>query len=69
MVKGKNTAGLDLPLPTSPVGVTKSELAYQAMRDGIVNGLLQAGDRLPSTRVLSQRWGVGRGTLEYVFER
>ena len=69
MVKGKNTAGLDLPLPTSPVGVTKSELAYQAMRDGIVNGLLQAGDRLPSTRVLSQRWGVGRVTLESVFER
>lgn len=33
------------------------------------NGLLQAEDRLPSTRLLAQRWGIARGTLEAVFER
>ncbi|MGE8362939.1 PLP-dependent aminotransferase family protein [Pseudomonas sp.] len=69
MGKGKFSSGVDLPLPVSAPGVTKQEQAYQAIRDAILNGLLQAADRLPSSRVLAQRWGVSRGTVESVFER
>lgn len=69
MGKGKLPSGVDLPLPMSSPGVTKQDRAYQAIRDAILKGLLQANDRLPSTRVLSKRWGVARGTLESVFER
>ncbi|CAD5108472.1 MocR-like pyridoxine biosynthesis transcription factor PdxR [Zestomonas carbonaria] len=69
MSKGKFSSGVDLPLPVNAPGVTKQERAYQAIRDAILNGLLQASDRLPSTRVLSQRWGIARGTVESVFER
>jgi GntR family transcriptional regulator/MocR family aminotransferase len=69
MSKGKATLALDLPLPAEGSAKTKQERAYQAIREAILNGLLQAEDRLPSTRVLAQRWGIARGTLESVFER
>ncbi|MGA6097359.1 PLP-dependent aminotransferase family protein [Stutzerimonas marianensis] len=69
MVKGKATLALELPLPEEGTANTKQERAYQAIREAILNGLLQAEDRLPSTRALAQRWGVARGTLESVFER
>jgi GntR family transcriptional regulator/MocR family aminotransferase len=51
------------------MAATKQERAYLAIRDAVLNGLVQAGDRLPSTRTLGQRWGIARGTLESVFER
>ena len=69
MGKGKITLTMELPLPTLGAAVTKHDRAYQAIRDAILNGLVHAADRLPSTRVLAQRWGIARGTLESVFER
>lgn len=69
MAKGKVTLAMELPLPAYGEAVTKQERAYLAIRDGILNGLLQAAERLPSTRELAQRWGIARGTLENVFER
>lgn len=69
MSKGKFTSGIDLPLPADTGGATKQERAYHALRDAILNGLLAATERLPSTRVLAQRWGIARGTVEGVFER
>lgn len=69
MGKGKTTSPLDLPLPAEGIAKTKQERAYRAIREAILNGLLQAEDRLPSTRLLAQRWGIARGTLEAVFER
>lgn len=69
MSKGKVTLGMELPLPVQGDAVTKQERAYLAIRDAILNGLLQSAERLPSTRVLAQRWGIARGTLESVFER
>jgi len=69
MSKGKFTSGIDLPLPVDGSGATKQERAYQALRDAILNGLLPGAERLPSTRVLAQRWGIARGTVETVFER
>lgn len=69
MAKGKFSSTVDLPLPVGAPGTTKQERAYQAIRDAILNGLLQSADRLPSTRTLAQRWGIARGTVESVFER
>jgi GntR family transcriptional regulator/MocR family aminotransferase len=69
MSKGRVTLAMELPLPTEGAAATKQERAYLAIRDAILNGLVQAGDRLPSTRTLGQRWGIARGTLENVFER
>ena len=69
MSKGKVTLALELPLPAHGTAATKQEGAYVAIRDAILGGLVHAGDRLPSTRTLGQRWGIARGTLENVFER
>ena len=69
MSKGKFTSGIDLPLPADTGVATKQERAYHALRDAILNGLLPAAERLPSTRVLAERWGIARGTVETVFER
>jgi GntR family transcriptional regulator/MocR family aminotransferase len=69
MGKGRVTSALELALPADTTAATKQERAYLAIRDAILNGLLQATDRLPSTRMLAQRWGIARGTLESVFER
>ncbi|VVP27076.1 PLP-dependent aminotransferase family protein [Pseudomonas fluorescens] len=69
MSKGRVTLVMELPLPAQGAAATKQERAYLAIRDAILNGLVQAGDRLPSTRTLGQRWGIARGTLENVFER
>lgn len=66
--KGKITSPLDLPLPAEGEAETKQERTYRGIREAILNGLPQAEDRLPSTRLLAQRWGIARGTLETVFE-
>jgi GntR family transcriptional regulator/MocR family aminotransferase len=68
-MKGKTPAAMDLPLPPEGNATTKQERAYLAIREAILNGLLHAGDRLPSTRELALRWRIARGTLETVFER
>ncbi|WP_192983803.1 PLP-dependent aminotransferase family protein [Pseudomonas sp. EggHat1] len=69
MGKGKKSSGLDLPMPLEALGLTKQERAYRSIRDAILNGLLQSGDRLPSSRVLAERWKIARGTVESVFDR
>jgi GntR family transcriptional regulator/MocR family aminotransferase len=68
MSKGRVTLVMELPLPAQGTAATKQENAYLAIRDAVLNGLVQAGDRLPSTRTLGLRWGIARGTLESVFE-
>lgn len=69
MGKGKLTLSIELPLPELGSAATKQERAYKAIRDAILNRLVHASDRLPSTRTLGLRWGIARGTLENVFER
>lgn len=69
MARGKTSTSIDLSLPAPGIAATKQERAYLTIRDGILNGLLQSAERLPSTRSLSLRWGMARGTLENVFER
>lgn len=56
-------------MPLENPGLTKQERAYRSIRDAILNGLLQSGDRLPSSRALAERWKIARGTVENVFDR
>lgn len=73
MARGKVGLSLDLPRPAALQGGadhgTKQAAAYAALRDAILQQLLPAGARLPSTRTLAARWGLSRGTLELVFDR
>ena len=68
MRRGKTAATLDLPRPDA-LDAGKQQGAYDALRAAILNRQLPAGSRLPSTRSLSERWLVSRGTLEAAFER
>ena len=49
--------------------MTKQEAVYEALRDGILRRVLPEGSRLPSTRVLAERWLLSRGTVETAFDR
>lgn len=42
---------------------------YRALRDGVRDGQLRPGDRLPSTRELARQLGVARNTVGTAFER
>jgi GntR family transcriptional regulator / MocR family aminotransferase len=74
MARGKTPVPLDLPQlaalaePDSNA-LGKQERAYIALRNAILEGLLAAHARLPSTRMLAERWGLSRGTVESVFDR
>jgi GntR family transcriptional regulator / MocR family aminotransferase len=74
MARGKTPVALDLPqlaaiADTDGRVVTKQERAYVALRNAILEGLLAADARLPSTRMLAERWQLSRGTVESVFDR
>lgn len=74
MARGKTPVPLDLPLPATVNldgrdGRTKHEFAYRALRDAILERLLPEGVRLPSSRMLAERWHLSRGTVESVFDR
>ena len=40
---------------------------YQRVRTSIEDGMLQAGDRLPSARALASEMGVARGTVDAAY--
>ncbi|GGY75672.1 PLP-dependent aminotransferase family protein [Pseudoduganella plicata] len=74
MARGKTEFALDLPCPAglrggAPAGDSKQDLVYATLRDAILGRLIPAGSRLPSTRMLAQRWGLSRGTVEIVYDR
>jgi GntR family transcriptional regulator / MocR family aminotransferase len=74
MARGKTPVPLDLPQLAAMHDAdgsvaTKQERAYLALRDAILEGFLTAGARLPSTRMLAERWQLSRGTVENVFDR
>lgn len=74
MARGKTPVPLDLPLPVSVEAndhdaMTKHETAYRALRDAILERLLPEGARLPSSRMLAERWQLSRGAVESVFDR
>lgn len=72
-MKGRTPVSLDLPVPAelSNFGgaIAKQEVAYAALRDAILGGVLGVGLTMPSTRALALRWRVSRGTMETVYDR
>lgn len=48
--------------------MTKHEMAYRALCDAILERLLPEDARLPSSRMLAERWKLSRGTVESVFD-
>jgi GntR family transcriptional regulator/MocR family aminotransferase len=47
----------------------RSASLYQALREALADGRLQAGDRLPASRALAQDLGISRNTVATVYER
>ncbi len=47
----------------------KSEAMFQAIKDDIVSGRLEADCRLPSSRSLAEQYGLSRGTVNLVYDR
>lgn len=66
-MKGKTDLTLDLPLPVQ--GATKVQSAYNTLRLAIVERRLPPETRLPSSRMLSQRWQVSRSTIEAAYDQ
>jgi len=73
MGKGRTPALLDLPVPAGLSDLdgtaSKQEVAYAALRDAVLGGVLGVGLRMPSTRTLALRWRLSRGTMEAVYDR
>lgn len=73
MTRGKIATPLDLPRPILLLqgnrAITKQESVYESLRGAILNKLLPAHSRLPSTRTLAVRWRLSRGTVEAAFDR
>ena len=60
---------LDLPLTLETSGVPLHRALYDALRRAILEGRLEAGARLPSSRELARQLDVARGTVVAVFEQ
>lgn len=52
--------------PSSPAGLARQ--LYLALREAMADGRLNAGQRLPSTRLASQEWKVSRGTVAEAYD-
>ncbi|MEC5341958.1 PLP-dependent aminotransferase family protein [Brenneria populi] len=71
MGRGKAAIALDIPRPIAleEGSADKQTAVYEALREAILKGLLKAGEHLPATRALAERWRISRGTVEIVFDR
>lgn len=49
-------------------GKGKKEALYESLKELILNGRLQSGERLPSSRKLSELYGLSRGTVSAVYD-
>jgi len=56
-------------LPPILAARPRSREVYRTLRTAILNGVLQAGERLPSSRQAAVDYGVSRGLIEDVFAR
>ena len=54
-------------LPSVPAGRLRRGELYGALRNAVLEGVLLAGDRLPSTRRAATDYAVSRGLMEEVF--
>ncbi len=60
---------LALPIRLDRTIRSQSQQVHSALRVGIVDGLLAAGLRLPSTRALAEQLGVGRNAIVAAYEQ
>jgi len=65
----KTPASFDLSLPARQAKTKPFQWLYEELRSAVLDGRLKPGSRLPSTRDLSNRYGVARGTVVTVFEQ
>lgn len=65
---GKRTTTFELVLPARDRAVPAQRWLYETLRAAILEGRLRPGARLPSTRDLSARHGLSRGTIVVAFE-
>lgn len=52
--------------PSSPASLARQ--LYLAVREAVADGRLDAGQRLPSTRLASKEWKLSRGTIAEAYE-
>ncbi len=65
----KRTTSFDLTLPPRDQAVPAYRWLYETLRSDILEGRLRPGTRLPSTRDLSTRYRLSRGTIVFAFEQ
>lgn len=64
----KKSDGFEVSLPEREKGVPAYRWLYSGLRQGVLEGRLRAGARLPSTRDLARQYGLSRGTIVATFE-
>src|SRR5262245_22766480 len=64
----KPSTSFPLALPSRPRGAPAARWLYDSLRAAILEGRLGLGSRLPTTRELSQQYGLARGTVVTAFE-
>jgi GntR family transcriptional regulator / MocR family aminotransferase len=64
----KKTDAFEVSLPAREKGVPAYRWLYSTLRQGVLEGRLRAGTRLPSTRDLARQYGLSRGTIVTTFE-
>lgn len=64
----KRTYGIELSLPAREKDEPAYRWLYSALRQGVLEGRLRVGTRLPSTRDLARQYGLSRGTIVTTFE-
>src|SRR5262245_34809977 len=65
---GKSAVFQDLSLAPPACGEELGRWLFSQVRGAILDGRLKPGARMPSTRSLSQQYGIARGTVTAAFE-
>jgi GntR family transcriptional regulator/MocR family aminotransferase len=66
---GKQTSPFALMLPPREPGTTATRWLYSALRQGILEGQLRPGARMPATRDLASHYRLSRGTVVAAFDQ
>lgn len=64
----RRSQAFPLSLPQRDKGVPAYRWLYSALRQGVLEGRLRAGTRLPSTRDMALQYSLSRGTIVAAFE-
>ena len=64
----RRASSFPLILPARPAATPAYVWIYEGIREQVMNGRLEPGCRLPSTRDLAGQFGLSRGTVVTAFE-